>query len=214
MNLYAYCGNNPVMRIDENGNAWWHWLLGIVAVVALAAVVVTSAVITGGASLVAMGIGFAVGATANFVSQGIGNILSGKNFFDNMSVGSILIGGLIGAAYATGLGGIAGALGIGIAAGVLTASIEEKSFKDILFSGLVVGVSSIVSYGIGQIIGRVVFQNDGLVFNDFMNLAKADGAKMIQALFTALKSSWYTFLPSVVQGVMRAILNFVGKKEL
>lgn len=161
-----------------------------------------------------MGIGFAVGATANFVSQGIGNILSGKNFFDNMSVGSILIGGLIGAAYATGLGGIAGALGIGIAAGVLTASIEEKSFKDILFSGLVVGVSSIVSYGIGQIIGRVVFQNDGLVFNDFMNLAKADGAKMIQALFTALKSSWYTFLPSVVQGVMRAILNFVGKKEL
>lgn len=91
-------------------------------------------------------------------------------------------------------------------------ALSRKNETDV--SGLVVGVSSIVSYGIGQIIGRVVFQNDGLVFNDFMNLAKADGAKMIQALFTALKSSWYTFLPSVVQGVMRAILNFVGKKEL
>ena len=28
LNLYAYCGNNPVMRIDANGNAWWDWVLG------------------------------------------------------------------------------------------------------------------------------------------------------------------------------------------
>ena len=24
LNLYAYCGNNPVMRVDENGNVWWN----------------------------------------------------------------------------------------------------------------------------------------------------------------------------------------------
>ena len=24
LNLYAYCGNNPVMGIDPNGNAWWN----------------------------------------------------------------------------------------------------------------------------------------------------------------------------------------------
>lgn len=25
LNLYAYCGNNLTMRIDENGNAWWEF---------------------------------------------------------------------------------------------------------------------------------------------------------------------------------------------
>ena len=24
LNLYAYCGNNPVMGVDPNGNAWWN----------------------------------------------------------------------------------------------------------------------------------------------------------------------------------------------
>ncbi len=24
LNLYAYCGNNPVMAVDPNGNAWWN----------------------------------------------------------------------------------------------------------------------------------------------------------------------------------------------
>lgn len=26
-NLYAYCGNNPVMRVDPSGHDWWHWLV-------------------------------------------------------------------------------------------------------------------------------------------------------------------------------------------
>ena len=30
LNLYAYCGNNPVMRVDPTGNAWWVILLLLV----------------------------------------------------------------------------------------------------------------------------------------------------------------------------------------
>jgi len=42
LNLYAYCGNNPVMRVDENGNAWWDWLLGAIAVIGMVALSVVS----------------------------------------------------------------------------------------------------------------------------------------------------------------------------
>ena len=52
MNLFAYCGNNPVNRIDLTGEAWWHWAIG-------AAVVIGCALLT-----VATAGGFALGATA------------------------------------------------------------------------------------------------------------------------------------------------------
>ena len=58
--LFAYCGNDPVNRIDPFGEAWWHWALG-------AAVVIGCAV----ATVVTCG-GFAAAATAVcFVSNGV-----------------------------------------------------------------------------------------------------------------------------------------------
>ena len=40
LNLYCYCGNNPIMCFDENGNiAWWAVALIIVAVVTIAVTV-------------------------------------------------------------------------------------------------------------------------------------------------------------------------------
>lgn len=32
LNLYAYCGNNPVMGVDPEGTAWWEWVLGIMII--------------------------------------------------------------------------------------------------------------------------------------------------------------------------------------
>ena len=217
LNLYAYCGNNPVMRVDENGNAWWHWLIGGVAVIALAAVVVASAVVTGGASLVAMGVGFAVGATASVVSQGVANVISGNGFFDNINIGIVLIGGLAGAAFAgvsfiTSLSGVAGAFGIGVAANVATSSIEQKSIGEILFNGLVGGLSAGLTFGFGELISRVVYQADDFAFASFLEMAKVDGANVIRGSLTAFASSWFKFFPSITPGVSRAILNMIGKR--
>ena len=217
LNLYAYCGNNPVMRVDENGNAWRHWLLGAVAVVALVAVVVASAIVTGGASLVAMGVGFAIGATASVVSQGVTNVINGNGFFDNINIGTVLIGGLAGAAFAgaafvPGLGGLAGAFGIGLSANVATSSIEQKSIGEILFNGLVGGLAAGLAFGVGQFLSNAVYSSNGFTFTTFFDAARVDGANLLRATLTGFASSWYKFLPNLAPGISRAILNMIGKR--
>ena len=216
LNLYAYCGSNPVMRVDGNGNAWWHWLIGAVAIVALAAVVVASAVVTGGASLVAAGTGFAIGATTSFISQGVSNVVNGNGFVDNINIGSIFIGGLAGAAFAgsafvPGLSGVAGAIGIGLSANVATSSIEKKSIGEIIFDGFVGGFAAGAAFGIGQFLGKVVYASNDFTFATFFDAAKVDGANFVKATLTAFTSTWYKFIPSLAPGVTRAILNWFKK---
>ncbi len=72
MNLFAYCGNNPVMRIDPTGQAWWHWLIGAVVVVgcAVAVVVTAGGAAAGVAAVAAVANGTAAATTASTVAAG------------------------------------------------------------------------------------------------------------------------------------------------
>jgi len=72
MNLFAYCGNNPVNRVDLTGHAWWHWALAATIVVACAVAVVATA---GGAAPALIAVasvanGFAAATTASTVAAG------------------------------------------------------------------------------------------------------------------------------------------------
>ena len=135
LNLYAYCGNNPVMRIDENGTAWWHWLVGALVVTALVVGTVVSAgglgaglmaiglaangMVMAGASMATTIFAFAtVGAGVAFAASGIvagmGAIetwMTGGSFSDGLnevsSYGSVALGNTSGGAI---FGGIAGYL--------------------------------------------------------------------------------------------------------
>ena len=74
LNLYAYCGNNPVMRIDENRNAWWHWVIGALVVVSVA----FATAVTAGTFALALG-----------VSSTVVGILT-----SSVALSEILVGGL------------------------------------------------------------------------------------------------------------------------
>ena len=133
LNLYAYCGNNPIMRVDANGTAWWHWVIGALVVVGL---VVGTVVSAGGLGAGLMAIGFAangmvmagasmattifafatVGAGVAFAASGVvagmGAIetwATGGSFSDGLNevgdYGSVALGTTIGGGF---FGGIAG----------------------------------------------------------------------------------------------------------
>ena len=95
LSLFAYCGNDPVNRLDPKGDAWWHWAVAAVAVVALvAASVVTcggAAAAAGTAAAIVMGsctavptsaaiiTGAAVGASAAFAGSAAAAAASSKS---------------------------------------------------------------------------------------------------------------------------------------
>ena len=85
LNLYAYCGNNPVMFTDETGTMpnWLKWLIGGIAFIG--AVVLTA--VTGGA-LAPVFIGMGVSIVAGGLIQGTINAIDGGSFWAGFADGA------------------------------------------------------------------------------------------------------------------------------
>ena len=218
LNLYAYCGNNPVMRVDPNGTSWWSdfWktAFGLLCGLALVGLTIAGMVMSGGilATLVPTLVGFAIGAGTNIISQGLANIASGQSFFSDMNWGTVLLGGLAGAAFSTGVGGLGGAVLIGALSNGGMAAFEGKSWENIAFNFAVGGMAGAAGYGAKQVIANLIYRNTNLGFMDFYQATKVDTG-IIRSTITALRSAHYIFLPSVFQGGARGLMKYLGNKS-
>ena len=126
LNLYAYCGNNPVMYTDPNGTVkWWQWLLGLLGVVlsVVIGVVVTVASFGAASPLVGLGLATLGGAMLGFAGGFTSNVISQVKTvgFDNVDMhqawkagGEGFVVGAISGALSYGIGTVANRIGEGI----------------------------------------------------------------------------------------------------
>ncbi len=126
-NLYAYCDNNPICRVDSGGECW----------------------------LTCIAIGFVASIIAQYVSDIVGNIKAEEEnvFQPTSSVKDYLASGVSGAIAAIPGGGLIGALAVGAAGNIAGDLIrgEISNVLDLGKSALKGAVANGAGYGIGKI---------------------------------------------------------------
>ena len=163
LNLYAYCGNNPVANVDENGSAWWDWLFG--ALIAAAAIAVSIVTFGAGATFIAMGIGAIVGAA----SYAIPTALTGSEWNWTDFWGSTIGSGLA-APFAL-LGGSKGLYMSAFLSGLFTefyselfkTSIEGRGINiaQTIFNGVLNGAITALFAGLTKNVFKITGINSG-----------------------------------------------------
>ncbi len=142
-----YCGDNPIMRVDPSGMAWWEVLVtSLVAVVAIAAIA-TVTVLSGG-SVIPVLVGAGLGGITSFgISVGTQLIANGGQCGE-LNWKQIAIDTAIGAVMGSFGGSTIGRIGMTIASGTTEfvgsvvsdlVSGQDLNFLDIMKNAIISG---------------------------------------------------------------------------
>ena len=196
-NLYAYCDNNPVVRVDEDGEFWQAMLFGGV-----------------------------VGLAFQYLDDIIGNISSGKVgediFIPTSSLkeySAAFLGGAIAATPVKGLCKtiVVGAMG-SIASDIIKGNIN--CLQDVLISGAKGAVANAVGYGVGKIFAKIkadkiasmprsvrknyltdnVYKNSRSYGNVNLNTFADNPYGTVESTFKAFKCGVYSTISSTLFG--------------
>ena len=134
-NLFAYCGNNPVTRVDRGGQ-FWNTIIGTVA-----------GAIVGGVSAAIM----RTDITAGFVSGAISGAVSGAAVDIAIFTGGVGLVAFTGVALFSGFGGAAGSY---VNQRMNGAKHEEVDFGTVVIDGVWAAVGGMLSFGMADVGGR------------------------------------------------------------
>ena len=200
LNLYAYCGNNPVMATDPTGRAeWWEWLVAGIVIIASA----VAAVFTAGTSLVVAGAfaGIAFGGTLSIVNQ----LVTTGDFNLNQFAIDALGGALSGALAATGIGVL----------GQIVGNITFSLGTNLLYSGLtgakLTWQSITESFVVGLVSGLAGWNGAQYIGKAMVSLAEKYMVKVLSngKLVAALSAS---SLASLTNTLVKAIWQWIKKR--
>lgn len=183
LNLYAYCGNNPIMGVDPEGtSSIWNALGKIFLAVAIIAVLAVATVLTAGtaAGVIVAGafVGAALGAASGVVSGVIEASQTGENMLDCIAgkvLSGTIVGGLSGALAGTGFGvgvQILGNIVLNTGEYLITSAINHESpTLEGFINSAIVGFVAGVFGGDGVMFGQMGMLSS-LIREPIRNIAK------------------------------------------
>ena len=191
LNLYAYCGNNPVMNVDANG-AFFLTLFSVLASLVIGAVI---GGIAGGITAVATGQDFWAGFA--------GGVVSG--FISTLGVGLAIVTGGAGGLLIAGVAGfVAGFSGSIIQQGI-SVGWNNIDYKSAITSGAFSAIANILTFGFTNFAMRGTV---GL-FDDIFDKAIPYLTRVISALKISFEAIFATGMFSMPMTMVNSITEIV-----